>query len=246
MVVLLARSDRAVARKISRRRAGPYRLRAVGQALAGRISLPARAAHRRPESTHRKARSARHHPSGPRLGRRHRHGRGRQGAQPIQKVCADEHRRVSRPKLPLADPLGPHSRVWPVGRAGDEPVRSGRAAIDRGQARTLDARGPRRIFGPLRFLGASGGRLSVRLRHPSASEPSELSNPGRSRTRPAAFSQSSGLFDLGHARLVFLALVLGAVYRVLSPGRSASVRRRRPLRRRRRPRTHCARDRTVY
>ena len=83
----------------------------------------------------------RHYAGGARLGRRNRHGRGGGGAGAIHAVRVDEYGGVPRAELSLADSPVPYPGVGPGGRAGAEPVRSGRAA-DRPSASPSESRPP--------------------------------------------------------------------------------------------------------
>jgi len=58
------------------------------------------------------------HACGSRLGRGHRHGRGRGGPRPVRPIRADEHRRVPNAEMPLGHSSLPYPMVWPVAVQG--------------------------------------------------------------------------------------------------------------------------------
>ena len=95
-----------------------------------------------------------------------------------------------------------------------------RAALshDGRQAGADDARRQGRLLGPLRLVGPSRGRLPVCDGHPDAAQSSQLPGASPDRTGAGEVPPAPGLFDLGDARLVFLALVPGEVSGLLSRG----------------------------
>ena len=78
--------------------------------------------------------------------------------------------------------------------------------------------------------------IPLRPSHPS------YQTLARDRAGTSQVPPTPGVLDLGHVRLVFFALVSGALLRFLPTGRGASARRRRALPGRRRPPTDRAAD----